>query len=411
MSSAKLQSKQSSGKAAKEPEYFLGCKKCNLRFHHEGSVDKLLNVPEADCGVSCPDCVDQIAKLIGEGDFVEEYFTRAYTATNDLLHLDGHLKEYDACMKNDHQGVMQSLNSPGGNNSEKTPVSKDVESFWCADTQLMELDSYYCLTSEQTTKPLDSHSFGVEKAAPWWRTADKEMSSVYLESSSYMKNRDLQRFQSEHFGSELHTGLQCVNEVKMEEKSVMDATNYNSGHGHLVNKLKAQCPSSLDGFSPQGLSQLLSDSGADTEKLQSTESEGEGFGELSRSELLEALCHSQTRAREAEKLAQQACDEKEHVVNLFFKQASYLFAYRQWLQILQLETLCLQFRNKDHGPSPFKGKRVRKGQGHRRPPPRRKQGIPRIKLNSCSLAFAVGFSLAGAGLLIGWTLGWLFPAI
>nr|GMD02340.1 GH family 25 lysozyme 3 precursor [Ipomoea batatas] len=357
MSSAKLQSKQSSGKATKEPEYFLGCKKCNLRFHHEGSIDKLLNVPEADCGVSCPDCVDQIAKLIGEGDFVEEYFTQAYTATNDLLHLDGHLKEYDACMKNDHQGVMQSLNSPGGNNSEKTPVSKDVESFWCADTQLMEL-----------------------------------------------------RFQSEHFGSELHTGLQCVNEVQMEEKSVMDATNYNSGHGHLVNRLKAQCPSSLDGFSPQGLSQLLSDSGADTETLQPTESEGEGFGELSRSELLEALCHSQTRAREAEKLAQQACDEKEHVINLFFKQASYLFAYRQWLQILQLETLCLQFRNKDHGPSPFKVKRLRKGQGHRRPSPRRKQGIPRIKLNSCSLAFAVGFSLAGAGLLIGWTLGWLFPA-
>ncbi|KAL0426141.1 UNVERIFIED_CONTAM: hypothetical protein Sradi_1148900 [Sesamum radiatum] len=62
-------------------------------------------------------------------------------------------------------------------------------------------------------------------------------------------------------------------------------------------------------------------------------------------QLMEALRHSQTRAREAETAAIQACAEKEHVVKLVFKQAYQLFAYRQWLQLLQLEDMYLHFKN------------------------------------------------------------------
>ncbi|RRT78016.1 hypothetical protein B296_00020203, partial [Ensete ventricosum] len=58
-------------------------------------------------------------------------------------------------------------------------------------------------------------------------------------------------------------------------------------------------------------------------------------------QLLKALRHSQTRARKAEMAAQKTYDEKEHMVKLFFRQASHLLAYKQWLRMLQLENLRL----------------------------------------------------------------------
>lgn len=139
--------------------------------------------------------------------------------------------------------------------------------------------------------------------------------------------------------------------------------------------------------------------------------------DLSRAQLLEALCHSQTQAREAEKLAQEACDEKDHVINLFFQQASRLFAYRQWLRMLQLETLCLHLRSKDElssiAPpvlSPWVGSKGMKIRKNRNRAAKRQTGKQRCHLRKYAFAFALGLSLAGAGLLVGWTIGWLFPA-
>ncbi|TXG63045.1 hypothetical protein EZV62_010039 [Acer yangbiense] len=57
-----------------------------------------------------------------------------------------------------------------------------------------------------------------------------------------------------------------------------------------------------------------------------------------KAQLLEALHHSQTHAREAETEVKQAYAEKEHILKLFFRQASQPFAYKQWFQLLQLET-------------------------------------------------------------------------
>ncbi|ONK68795.1 uncharacterized protein A4U43_C05F16110 [Asparagus officinalis] len=120
----------------------------------------------------------------------------------------------------------------------------------------------------------------------------------------------------------------------------------------------------------------------------------------SRTELLEALRHSQTQAREAKIAAQKAYSEKEHIVKVFFKQASHLFAYKQWLQMLQLESLCLQLRIKEQQIStlfpvlPFM--------------PHRSDGTKskRKKHRKCSfckyaVAFSVGLGIAGAGLLLG----------
>ncbi|KAJ1289432.1 hypothetical protein BS78_02G163500 [Paspalum vaginatum] len=138
-----------------------------------------------------------------------------------------------------------------------------------------------------------------------------------------------------------------------------------------------------------------------------------------RAKLLDALRHSQTRAREAEIAAKKAYDEKDHVIKLLFRQASHLFACKQWLKILQLENICLQLRFKEHQIATMfpelpwmmvkEKEKVAPGQEHndgarkkgRRP--NRKGGL------RDTVAFAVGVGIVGAGLLLGWTLGWLLP--
>lgn len=138
----------------------------------------------------------------------------------------------------------------------------------------------------------------------------------------------------------------------------------------------------------------------------------------SMSDLLKALCHSQTRAREAEKAAQQAYSEKEHILSLFFRQASQLFAYKQWLRMLQLENLCLQLRNKNQSVinlfpaslpwAPCRGMLLKKSHSKSG---RKKRSNRRCGITKYAVAFAVGLGLAGAGLLLGWTMGWMFPPL
>nr|ACG45644.1 hypothetical protein [Zea mays] len=136
-----------------------------------------------------------------------------------------------------------------------------------------------------------------------------------------------------------------------------------------------------------------------------------------RAKLLDALRHSQTRAREAEIAAKKAYDEKDHVIKLLFRQASHLFACKQWLKMLQLENICLQLRFSEHQiatmfpelPWMVTKEKVSPSQEHsdgaskkgRRP--NRKGGLRN------AIAFAVGVGIVGAGLLLGWTLGWLLP--
>lgn len=134
---------------------------------------------------------------------------------------------------------------------------------------------------------------------------------------------------------------------------------------------------------------------------------------------MEALNHSQTRAREAEKAAKQAFTEKEHILNLFFRQASQLFAYKQWFQLLQLETLYNQIKNNEKSissllPEVFPRinyKHRNHWQSSQKATKRKrvKRGQPRYEITRYAVAFALGLSLVGAGLLLGWTVGWMFP--
>lgn len=141
----------------------------------------------------------------------------------------------------------------------------------------------------------------------------------------------------------------------------------------------------------------------------------------SKAQLLEALRHSQTRAREAEKAAKQAHEEKEHIISLFLRQASQLFAYKQWFHLLQLENLYSQIKNKDHPIStlfpvtlpwtPYKAKKQRKSWQKATKGRRGKRAQPRYDISKYAVAFALGLSLVGAGLLLGWTIGWMLPTL
>ncbi|XP_024541646.1 uncharacterized protein LOC112350157 [Selaginella moellendorffii] len=142
----------------------------------------------------------------------------------------------------------------------------------------------------------------------------------------------------------------------------------------------------------------------------------------------EALCRSQTRAREAEKLAVRAFREKDELMRLFFREASMSLAYRQWLVSLQAENLCLRmchaaFPSKSlghhfhhHCPQlQTSSKRWNYHQHHhyhKKTKLERGGGATRPEelLLRCTVAFALGLGLAGAGFMLGWGMGWIFFA-
>ncbi|PWA56997.1 hypothetical protein CTI12_AA411850 [Artemisia annua] len=133
--------------------------------------------------------------------------------------------------------------------------------------------------------------------------------------------------------------------------------------------------------------------------------------ELNNAQLLEELSHSQRRAREVERAAQQACNEKKDVISLFLKQASHMFAYKQWLYILQLETLCLQLRRSNYQfistrfPD-FVTWSYTKG----KLPKRVHKATKRCKMHMSVGSLLWGLDLVGVGVLLGWTLrnaGWV----
>jgi hypothetical protein len=134
---------------------------------------------------------------------------------------------------------------------------------------------------------------------------------------------------------------------------------------------------------------------------------------------MEALCHSQTRAREAEELAKQAYAEKEHIIALLFTQASHLFAYKQWCRLLHLDT---QIKNKHNPVSTRFLKALPSTPFEHKKPLNRKRKFVNDKQEKISktksdvsttydVAFSLGLSLVGAGLLLGWTVGWMLPSL
>lgn len=140
---------------------------------------------------------------------------------------------------------------------------------------------------------------------------------------------------------------------------------------------------------------------------------------LERDKILEALLHSQTRAREAEIASKKAHNEKDDVIKLLFRQASHLFACNQWLKIMQLENIVLQLKHKEHQIAsiipefPWMTLKEKPTQGQEQKDWNKRKGRRPKKGGGFfdAILFAVGLGLAGAGFLLGWTLGWLMPKL
>ncbi|WOG86838.1 hypothetical protein DCAR_0206057 [Daucus carota subsp. sativus] len=279
----------------------------------------------------------------------------------------------------------------------------------------------------------------------WWKTADSvELASLVAQRSidlvencdlpqpqtihmkrgfpqfqtTHMK-RDLSQPQKKNLKSEAYACVESsdhARSIKLSGDLKPQSADLNIPTGHKSGSSTSGCAfsnGSVEGSSKYGIDKPIR---YNATKIGQTESQISAKDPC-KAQILEALRHSQTRAREAEMAAKQAYAEKEHVVKLIFRQASQLFVYKQWLQLLQLENFYYQIKsNKNHPLSsllpevlpwtPLKIKKIcKKGN-------RSKQGRPGCNISQYTLMFALGMSLVGAGLFLGWTIGWmLLPAL
>lgn len=173
---------------------------------------------------------------------------------------------------------------------------------------------------------------------------------------------------------------------------------------------------------------------------------GQGTSSLSSkgglSPIAEALCHSQTRAREAEQKVDEATKECKRLSNLYSREASLSLMYRYWVTSLQAENTWLKMcLNNPQGAIWLKHsfssasavldhlsknpwRHFKKENFHRRmlryfssiwqprdstnSTGRNDHGDTNIILGcTIGFAFVLGFTLAGAGLALGWRMGWI----
>ncbi|CAN8286053.1 unnamed protein product [Cochlearia groenlandica] len=253
----------------------------------------------------------------------------------------------------------EQVNKPLESSYEKKPESFQ-ESIDSVETREYYDESYEKKLLNEI--PFDASSpwnpLSNEKSGPWWRNTDKdELASLVAQKSlDYVENCDLptpQKMKRSLYG--------CFDSYGFRDHSVSSQTI------HEIGPSRAEDSSESD---------------------------------LSKTELLEALRRSQTRAREAENMAKEANAEKDHLVKLLFKQASELFGYKQCIQLLQLEALYFKIKNKNNETPPVSIPWRKPG---------RKKRSKRSEESGAKYAvgLALGMSLVGAGLLLGWTVGWM----
>ncbi|KZV31020.1 hypothetical protein F511_18124 [Dorcoceras hygrometricum] len=378
---------------------FLHGNKLFLNHEHIGKRYSCnqTNVLESDATLLSARYVDENAEVTGENQLIEEYCT-TFPKNSAAFCLDKPSKDCCSNAKSDEDSWLQELESIADESFERAPKSKGMEESWHSNAKLMYLD---CERPEKNCSDLDSQWSELTKFEPWWHSADKDdvASFISRRSSSHIRNCDLPEPQAFHFEKGSDNGLNCFDQVKEQmanrKAKVLCVADCSQGND-----------AGLVACTAHGSDGTLSSGNLGAIKVDSSVTSRQESFDLNKTQLLEALCHSQTRAREAEKLAQDACDEKDHIIELFFRQASYLFAYKQWIRILQIETLCLQHGNKSLLPSV---KNMVLGQDKHKIR-KKKPGKGGCCICKCAFTFALGLSLAGAGLLVGWTIGWLFSA-
>ncbi|KAL2893280.1 putative polyketide synthase 10 [Bienertia sinuspersici] len=279
----------------------------------------------------------------------------------------------------------------------------------------LEMEMVGSSVSKQTSgfSSKSDSSWTAGEKTPWWRVTDgEELASFVAHKSLHLvENCDLPPPQIKHVSREAYKPAKSID----HDEIYMSSLEWEA-HGDAISSpsfggLQRKHGSSVRG----GLSQ--NETAASEPKSDMPEKGTLSDNDPCKAKLLEALCHSQTRAREAEKAAKQAYTEKEHILKLFFRQASQLFAYKQWLKMLQLENLLLQ-TDDDSPPVTalpdllpwLSQKKVHKSWPKVVKAKRRRRDSQENEIGKYAVAFAVGFTLVGAGLILGWTVGWLLPA-
>ncbi|KAK6142667.1 hypothetical protein DH2020_023015 [Rehmannia glutinosa] len=264
----------------------------------------------------------------------------------------------------------------------------------------------------------ESSWIGAEKNTPWWRTADTEELALLVAQRSLdlLENCDLPRPQSTHVKKDTSVNICHSSHDEISTSLLVRKPGFGShvcardskSASPIAGNLRWKLRKSAEHQLVLGADKPL----RDTPTYERMPEMHALEDDASRAQLLEALRHSQTRAREAEQAAKQACAEKEHIVKLVLRQASQIFAYKQWLQLLQLENMYFQFQNSKSESvctadvPVISTRKTRKGWRNRK---REKRARPRCDVGKYAIVFALGLGLGGAGLLLGWTIGWMLP--
>lgn len=320
-------------------------------------------------------------------------------------------------------------------NANEDPKSSYPE-YWNQDYHWMaaKTENYPILEGYEKYASNITPSRSCDKGGPWWRTADEDelATLVAQKSSEHIENCDLPPPQVMRIKKGPLLTVDKSSYGGFSESSGRYRKGFSESVGRNVSSFSKASEQtytfpvcrSMESPSSFGESHYpLTNDGERTSSSESTNKTWSGSrlsfeSDGDRAQLLEALCHSQTRAREAEKAAERAFSEKEQLLRLFLKEASHLFAYRQWLRLLQIETLCLQLKSNDQSVSQdqlstvFPGRSMKHGQfpGSRASPNKRhKIGRTNFDRSAWALAVALGLGLAGAGLFLGWSMGWLLP--
>ncbi|XP_057951522.1 uncharacterized protein LOC131146167 [Malania oleifera] len=396
--------------------------------HQKDFAYEQLNTLEAEVDVLSAGFTNQTSRCTGVDQHIEENAPQTGVRRNTDSCVDHPLKACATCLKIDWDTRMPELKAVFNDNPKSVHKNTDMGESWCSDDHLMDFDSLNSIVSKQPKKlssDLGSHWIEAEKSEPWWRITDKEELAylVAQKSLEHIENCDLPQPQTKHFGRRPSSGLEFdrsgILASSFDQKAGMGFSSLTSctcESPTSVSMSEKQCAVGDLGSSLHVSGGLLSSNNIyGTPDL--VEAQHTAESDPSKAQLLDALSHSQTRARKAEEAARQLQTEKEHIVKLIFKQASQLFAYKQWFYMLQLENLCHQHKIEEQPTStlfpdslpsvPCKGRQSRKS---RHKSANQKPGMPVYNVCKSAVAFAVGLSLAGAGLLLGWTMGWLFPA-
>ncbi|KAK9145644.1 hypothetical protein Sjap_005547 [Stephania japonica] len=401
--------------------------------HHQDFTREQLNVLDIELEALRAQEVCKTSKVCEETQTTKEENSHVGSTKDCDSSLDPRSGVFAACMKHEFDYAKQELKAVNTHSTHQPLKQKDLGEYWCRDKDL-DFDPLNRFLSKEPHKLFDWESpwNGSEKTEPWWRAVDKD-DLAYLvaqKSLDHIENCDLPPPQNMNVIRSPFSCLECFEKDKNFLPSSLDrevSTCCYSRSCLTCSKENGKRWSHSEQRSfpygtekPFSLKPIRSASSTDSHSSTNNdlpETVHTSGSEPSKAELLEALRHSQTRAREAEKAAQQAYNEKEHIIKLFFRQASHLFAYKQWLQILQLETLCLQLKNKDQPISslfpvllpwmPYKAGQWKKSK--HKPKKDKRGGRSRYDISKYAVIFAVGLGLAGAGLLLGWTMGWLLP--